>query len=56
MEGGDPGVIHVLLSTLRWESWLVKMVGLSGVRRTLAGEHEAGAQRMDRWILWEVEF
>jgi hypothetical protein len=57
-EGRNPGSIGVLLSSPRWEGWLLRYLELSGVGRLVEGgieEDEAHAARMDRWIVWEAE-
>jgi hypothetical protein len=57
-EGRNPGGVRVLLANPRWESRLLRFLGLSGVGRFAeegVDEDKAHASRMDGWVVWEVE-
>jgi hypothetical protein len=57
-EGRKRGGVRILLSNPRWESRLLRFLGLSEVGRLGEGgeeEDEAHAARMDDWITWQAE-
>jgi hypothetical protein len=52
------GSVRVLLSSPRWERWLLRFLELSGVGRVMddgVDEEVARAARLDGWIIWEAE-